>query len=351
VKIRTPSSLEEVQAAVQSVERVHVIGAGTKPALSQHATISTAAVSGVLEYNPSEYTFTALAGTPLAELEEMLGKHNQFLPFDPPLVEAGATLGGTVAAGLSGPGRYRFGGVRDFFLGVRMVTTGGRIVFGGGKVVKNAAGFDIPKFNVGALGRYGVMVELTFKVFPRPESWTTISAQFQNMTAAIAAMNQVAMSPVEASCLDLTDDCRILVRLGGIPDAQVERANRVKELLAGGDAAAIHGDEEAEVWRSAREFAWAPSSSALLKVPLLPDQILALEERLTELGDSNPRRYSVGGNVAWVSLSDATDANISALHESLGRNVLALRGPVSPITQHAKGRVFEERLEQVFSQL
>ena len=99
------------------------------------------------------------------------------MPCEALFAEAGATLGGTVAAATSGPGRLRFGGVRDFLLGVRFVTGDGRVVFGGGKVVKNAAGFDLPKLMVGGLGRFGVLTELTFKVFPKPEKFASLAIE------------------------------------------------------------------------------------------------------------------------------------------------------------------------------
>src|SRR5439155_368623 len=131
-------------------------------------------LSGIVEYEPSEFTFTALAGTPLKAIIAALAERGQYLPFDPPLADAGATLGGTIAAGLSGPGRVRFGGLRDFILGVRFVDGEGRILRMGGKVVKNAAGFDLPKFFVGSAGRFGVLAEITFKVFPRPAATRTL---------------------------------------------------------------------------------------------------------------------------------------------------------------------------------
>ena len=111
----------------------------------------------------------------------MLAEHGQYLPFDPPLAAAGATLGGTVAAGLSGPGRYRYGGVRDFVLGVRFVDGMGNLVRGGGKVVKNAAGFDFPKLMVGSLGRLGVLAELSFKVFPQPPAFATLAVSYHGI--------------------------------------------------------------------------------------------------------------------------------------------------------------------------
>src|SRR5574337_434051 len=119
------TTIEEVQSAVRDGAQILPRGGGTKPALSTPTdgatTLDLTGLSGVLEYNPGEFTFTALAGTRVAEVQALLDSHGQYLPFDPPLAGQGATLGGAVAAGLSGPGRYRYGGVRDFILGVRWI--------------------------------------------------------------------------------------------------------------------------------------------------------------------------------------------------------------------------------------
>ena len=171
--MQTAANVPEIQQALLDLPQVKVTAGGTKNALSADANLSLAPLAGVSEYQPSEYTFTAKAATRLSEIESMLAEHGQYLPFDPPLVDAGATLGGTVAAGLSGPNRFRYGGVRDFILGVQLVNGEGELVNGGGKVVKNAAGFDIPKLMVGSLGSFGVMTELTFKVFPAPAATAT----------------------------------------------------------------------------------------------------------------------------------------------------------------------------------
>src|SRR5437660_3460343 len=141
-------------------------------------------LSGIVEYEPSEFTFTALAGTRVTEIAEALRKRGQYLPFVRLLWVAGATLGGTVASGLSGPGRFRFGGLRDFILGVRFVDGTGRLLRMGGKVVKNAAGFDLPKFFVGSLGRFGVLAEITFKVFPQRLASRTLKLEVDGAEAA-----------------------------------------------------------------------------------------------------------------------------------------------------------------------
>ena len=299
--MQTPASIDEVQETVRSLSEVRIQGAGTKPALSNNATISTRALSGMLEYQPSEYTFTARAGTPLKDIQQQLAENGQFMPFDPPFVEAGATIGGTVAAGLSGPGRFRYGGVRDFFLGVKMVTGEGRIVFGGGKVVKNAAGFDLPKLMVGGQGRLGVLCELTFKVFPAPEIWTTLHAEFEDLSSATSIMNRLAVSQEELFCLDLEPPRRLWIRLGGLQEASEARAQRVQQFLADAEVTILRGDEDARVWTQAREFQWVPEFHRLVKIPISPVQVEQVEEQLTSSGIDIPRRYSVGGNVVWLA--------------------------------------------------
>ena len=229
----TPSTLAELADAVCSAPRVIAVGAGTKPRLSQVADefvrLSTAQLRGIVEYEPSEFTFTALAGTPLAEIVAALGERGQYLPFDPMLAEAGATLGGTIAAGLSGPGRWRFGGLRDFILGVQFVDGEGRLLRLGGKVVKNAAGFDVPKFFVGGAGRFGVLAEITFKVFPRPAALRTLRLDAVDDAAKLALLTAAAGSRWELDALDAAvDRPAVFARLGGPPaDPPRHRARRV----------------------------------------------------------------------------------------------------------------------------
>ncbi len=345
-----PASLSEVQDAVISLSRVRVTGGGSKPALSAGANLSVAKLSGIIEYNPSEYTFTAFAGTPLAEIRDELGRNGQSLPFDPPFVEAGGTLGGTVAAGLSGPGRFRYGGVRDFFLGAKLVTGEGRMVFGGGKVVKNAAGFDIPKLMVGGLGSLGVLIELTFKVFPKPATFVTVRADFADARAADDAMTRLAMSQCEVTCLDLEPPHRVWVRIGGLSEATEARVDRVRSILGTSDVTVVRDNEDEKVWSDAREFRWVPSDHSLIKLPISPGQVLAIEEFATKQKVAVPRRYSVGGNVAWLAWPNGLpQTDLDGLCAQLKRNALALTGTWDPPQRGAvMGGAFRERLLSVF---
>ena len=221
-----PASIAEVQAAVRAAApgaRILAHGCGTKAPLSTPPDgavgLDVSGLAGIIEYEPGEFTFTALAGTPIAEIDAALAEHGQFLPFDPPLVEAGATLGGTVAAGLSGPGRYRYGGVRDFILGVRYVDGAGEVVRTGGKVVKNAAGFDISKLMAGSLGALGVLVELSFKVFPKPEGYATLCVLHPTLDDALASLHRLTSSQMDFFAIDLEPapgGAHLWVRLGGL---------------------------------------------------------------------------------------------------------------------------------------
>jgi glycolate oxidase FAD binding subunit len=312
--VNAAEKLEFIVDAVRSGEAVRARGGGTKPALSGQANLELSGLSGILEYDPSEYTFTALAGTSVLEVQELLELHRQFLPFDPVLVEAGGTLGGTVAAGLSGPGRQRYGGVRDFILAVQFVDGLGRIVRGGGKVVKNAAGFDLPKLHCGSLGRFGILTELTFKVFPAPKDWITLRFEFERINDALEAVIQLGGSSFDLYALELLDNT-VLVRLGGLRSAFSERVENLENFL--GRHCEV-SEVDAETWREAREFLWQPSDSSLVKIPLTPAKIPSFETQLLEAGlEDSPRRYSAGGNLAWICMSEVENLEAVLLEVNL----------------------------------
>ena len=299
----TPATIDELAEAVRDTPRLLAVGNRTKPSMSavDAELVSTTKLSGIIEYEPSEFTFTALAGTPVSEIVATLSAQGQYLPFDPVLVNAGATLGGTVAAGLSGPGRFRYGGVRDFILGVRFVDGMGRVLRMGGKVVKNAAGFDLPKFFVGSLGRFGVLAELTFKVFPRAAT-RTLRIETDSIEAAIKVVTDAARTRWECDALDiLTDGKTVLIRLAG-PEAL---ANEVLSRWPGTIV-------QHEVWNDITEFNWAGES--LVKLPTTPVNV----PRLYQAG--RKVHISGGGNVAYISGANDIES------------AFAIRGPSAPTT-------------------
>lgn len=349
-----PTTPAEVQQAVRDQTGLVPHGGGTKAALSTppagSAGLDLSGLSGIVEYEPDEYTFTALAGTPLRQVEALLAEHGQYLPFDPLLVQHGATLGGTVAANTSGPGRYRYGGVRDFLLGVRFVDGAGNLVRGGGKVVKNSAGFDLPRLLVGSLGRLGILVELTFKVFPGPAGYATLKVDYAALDEALVALSRLATSPLECQAVDLEPaqqeaGVTMWVRLGGLAEAMPARLERMREFLGGGQG--FQGPEESSLWQQARELAWVPPGWLLLKVPLTPRRIPPLAARLRER--QARCRYSVGGNLAWLAWSP--EEGIDGLNDLLAALNLAglvLFGPPGrPYLGAYTGGLLASRVKQV----
>ncbi|HTL17957.1 MAG TPA: FAD-binding protein [Patescibacteria group bacterium] len=321
-----PSSVAELVDAVRSCPRLLAVGAGTKPRLSAPdvTKVNTSQLRGMVEYEPSEFTFTARAGTAVREVADLLAERGQFLPFDPLWIEAGSTLGGTVAAGLSGPGRLRFGGLRDFILGARFVDGSGRYLRVGGNVVKNAAGFDLPKFFVGSLGRFGILTELTFKVFPAAQSNLTVKLAAANMESASGLLMELGRSRWEPQCLDILPGASdVYARLAGPSDALGDMA---KDLLSRYRGRQLTTPEAQQVWSDLREFKWAHDQGVLIKV-VLPPLVLPELTRALETIDDSRMHVSSGGNMVFISLAAGKQSvSLSDFLRRLSLPAMTLKG-------------------------
>jgi glycolate dehydrogenase FAD-binding subunit len=321
-----PASVSELIEVVRSCPKLIPIGARTKPRLSavDVPPVSLQELRGVVEYEPSEFTFTARAGTSIRELGETLALHGQYLPFEPMLVQSGATLGGTVAAGLSGPGRLRFGGLKDFILGVQFVDGLGRALRVGGKVVKNAAGFDLPKFFVGSVGRFGVLTELTFKVFPAPVSTRTLRLGSPDMESAAAIMVESGRSRWEPRALDiLPGRFDVHLKLGGPAEALSGIAREILERHPGEE---LSDADAQQVWSDLREFKWAHPGGLLAKIVLTPAELPRLSHALQGL-DQCRVHVSAGGNLVFASLPPDRSLALDTLLRNLCLSAMTLRGP------------------------
>ncbi|MBI5611636.1 MAG: glycolate oxidase subunit GlcE [Gammaproteobacteria bacterium] len=197
---------------------------------------------GIVSYEPTELVVSARAGTPLAEIEARLAEHNQMLAFEPPHFGADATLGGTIACGLSGPRRPYAGAARDHVLGVKMINGCGEILAFGGQVMKNVAGYDLSRLMVGALGTLGVLLEVSLKVLPKPASEITLMFELP-ADRAIVAMNTWAGRPLPLSAASHSGDT-LAIRLSGAAQAvQAAHAKLGGEVVEKGE----------EFWRELRE--------------------------------------------------------------------------------------------------
>ena len=324
----TPTSVSELVEAVKATRGpVLAVGAGTKPRLSAVngvTRLSLTGLRGIVEYDPDEYTFTALAGTPVREIAVALAEKGQYLPFDPPLGDAGATLGGTVAAGLNGPGRFRFGGVRDFILGVRFIDGQGQLLRMGGKVVKNAAGFDLPKFFVGSLGRFGVLAEITFKVFPVRADSLTLRLPGGSAAGATRILTATATGRWEIDALEADPASGdVFIRLAGPGPAIAVLA---QEILARWSGEKLTAEAAAKLWTDTVEFRWADPKDTLLKLALTPARVAEFAALVK--GVSGARGWiGNGGNVGYLALPApaATEAFCRRLRDG-SFPALTLRG-------------------------
>lgn len=318
MRSRLITSAEAACETIREGRRFTIWGSGSKGSLRAPAEeaqpLDIRRMAGMVEYDPGEFTFTARAGTPLSEIVSTLAASGQYLPFDPMLTGRGATLGGCIASGLSGPGRYRYGGVRDFIIGVRFVDGGGRLIRGGGKVVKNAAGFDFPKLMVGACGRLGLLTEATFKVFPKPQATLTAMVKLPLITKAVQVVSQLSRLPLDLDALELMPPGEIVLRIAGDAEALPARLESIRKAT-GLPWGKLSEKAAAEMWQALTQMEWVEGFTSRVRVPLTPDRVMALDGFLDPYDVT--RLYSVGCNLAWIAWPPTL--KIELLHQQLTR--------------------------------
>jgi glycolate oxidase FAD binding subunit len=200
--------------------------------------------TGIIAYEPRELVLTVRAGTPIAEIEAVMAKENQMLPFEPPHFSAGATIGGVVATGLSGPRRPYAGAVRDFVLGARIVNGKGEDCHFGGRVIKNVAGYDVSRLMVGAMGTLGILTDLSFKVLPTPAADITLKFLLSEHEA-IQRFNEWSGQPLPISAAAWHEGVAWLRLSGAIAGVAAAKAK------LGGDE--MLADAAKQYWQSLRD--------------------------------------------------------------------------------------------------
>src|SRR5512135_2315944 len=187
---------DRVRQACAAHAPLRIVGGGTKQFLGLEIdaqALDVSAHSGIVSYDPAELVVTARGGTRLRDLRVALAERGQRLPFEPPEFGEAATIGGTVACGLSGPARAYSGPLRDFVLGVRVLTGDGRVLRFGGEVMKNVAGYDVARLMAGSLGILGVLLEVSLKVLPLPADERTLAFEMDE-TATLTRLAELARS-------------------------------------------------------------------------------------------------------------------------------------------------------------
>lgn len=310
VQLIQPNTFAEIAELCRSSQRILPVGSQSKQALTAEASsgditfIEMRGHTGVVTYDPSEFLISARAGTTIAELAQVLAAEGQYLPFDPVLVDQRATLGGSIASGVSGPCRLLYGGLRDFMLEVQLCDSAGREVRGGGKVVKNAAGFDLPKLMVGSYGRMGIITEATLKVFPKPPGNLTCCIKCSSLRVALERALKLLALPLPIAALEIEPGYMLCVRLAGPIDSLAGMAQRIHQALPPGTQIERreHGSIESAMWHDRAEFRWAEEYAVVARVAITHHQCSELEQELKPLGDEAQMVVSCGVSVVWIAL-------------------------------------------------
>lgn len=305
---RDAQDLRQIVAdAAARGEKLELHGGGTRAGFGapREATpVSLRAISGVVDYDPAELVLTVRPGTPLAEVEALVAGEEQMLAFEPWGAE-GATIGGTVAAGIAGSRRVTAGSARDHLLGLTAVAGRGEVFVAGAKVVKNVTGYDLPKLMAGSWGRLGAMTELTLKVLPRPRQTVTMVARGLAPAAAHAAMACALGSNAEVSAAACLQGGEMLLRLAGFEPSVAARCGVLPGLLASHCAVELMSEAEAApLWQRAMTGSGLAGATRW-RVHLPPRHGAGLVAALEPLGAQWAMDW--GGGQLWIALDRHDD--------------------------------------------
>jgi glycolate oxidase FAD binding subunit len=302
---------ERIRDAAAQAAPLVVRGGGSKDFLGRHtagAPLDVSGLRGIMHYEPTELVITAGAGTPLADIEAVLAERGQMLGFEPPHYGPTATLGGTIACGLSGPARPFRGAARDYVLGTKLINGRGEIMHFGGEVMKNVAGYDVSRLMCGAYGTLGVLLEISLKVVPRPAAELCLSLECDSDDAhdRMTQWQRTAL-PLSGLCYD---GDRLHLRLSGA-DRAVEAAHR----NVGGEPE----PQGAGFWQRLREqrSAFFSGDGDLWRVSL-PSTVHGLPV-------DGKQWIDWGGALRWLK-TDAPAATLFAAAAAAGGHAMRYRG-------------------------
>lgn len=299
-EVSFPETVEQVSDVLRLANEQHravvPIGLGGflhlgMPPRQYDTALSLQRLNQVLDYQPTDMTVTVEAGLSLASLQKALGEHGQWLPIDPPLSEQ-VTVGGLIAANLSGPARLSQGTIRDFLLGLKVVRADGTIIKGGGRVVKNVAGYDVAKLFCGSLGTLGVISEATFKVRPKPETQTVLSLSFSSVQSAMDCALTILQSELQPFFLELANFSPVNVHdknfphhlfmsFVGVPEEVQYQDGRVREI-AQDRAVQTWEDGGAQLVQTLRDFPISGPAALRCKISVLPDRVATFCKEVEE---------------------------------------------------------------------
>ena len=363
LKPRNAAEVEQaIQWALAEGKTLEVVGRGTKRAIGRaaqwDATLDLSGLSGVTLYEPEELVLSAKAGTPLAEIEALAAASKQELAFEPMDYGAllggatgAATIGGAIAANLSGPRRIKAGAARDHFLGVNAVSGRGETFKSGGRVVKNVTGYDLCKLLAGSWGTLAAMTDVTVKTLPKAETEETILVLGLNdvtarkvMAAAMGSFGDVSAAahlpgPVAARITETApaQAAATAFRLEGVAPSVAQRKSVLESLLASFGSLGTLGEAPSRaLWRAVRDVmpfaAKGPAGNRdVWRISTAPTRGTDVGRTLAEEADAE-LLYDWAGGLVWVALPASDDAGASLVRSSIaaaGGHATLIRAPVA----------------------
>jgi glycolate oxidase FAD binding subunit len=310
--MRVKEEHELAELLAERSEPLSILGGGTRGFAGGHEPLDLSDLAGITLYEPGALTLVARAGTRLSDVEALLATEGQRLAFEPAdwrglLGRGGApTLGGMVAANISGPRRVLAGAARDALLGVRFVDGTGLVVKNGGRVMKNVTGYDLARLMAGSWGTLAVLSEVALKVQPSPETEASLCLAGLSVAASVEAMTTALGSPWEVSGAARMVDGTTVIRVEGFEESVRYRTGRLSAVLAHFGPPEIVADaaRSAAIWRDVRDVAaFHGREGDVWRVSLPPSDAAAVAARL-----GGELMLDWGGALLWVLLAGGTDA-------------------------------------------
>jgi glycolate oxidase FAD binding subunit len=357
-----PRDAKEVEDAVRWAlgddKALELMGQGSKRAMGRPSqtdfTLDLSGLSGVTLYEAEELVLSVKAGTPLAEIEKLLDDNGQRLDFEPmdygPLLGGSAgqgTIGGAIAANLSGPRRIKAGAARDHFLGVTAVTGHAETIKSGGRVVKNVTGYDLCKLFAGSWGTLAAMTDITVKVLPKAEAEATVLIEGLDDARACAAMAAAMGSAFDVSGAAHLPD-HVASHFDGLPNAEAATAMRLegfapsvkhrKEALAVlmkpfGKVTLLEEKDSRALWASVRQVkpfaAEAARARPLWRISTAPARGHEIAAAITPAAQMF---YDWAGGLLWVAMPFADEPGAAAIRAavaSVGGHATLVRAPAA----------------------
>jgi glycolate oxidase FAD binding subunit len=336
----TLTNESEVAAAMKGASGpLRVMGGGTRPIGRPlpGEVLSVAGLNGISLYEPGALTLVAQAGTPVADLEAALAAENQRLAFEPMDhrallgTQGTPTIGGVVAANVSGPRRIAVGACRDFLLGVRFVDGAGQIVKNGGRVMKNVTGYDLVKLMCGAYGTLGVLTEVSLKVLPRAETQASLVVRDLTPAQSVAAMSAAFGSPFEVTGA-AQDGSDTVIRIEGFRGSVAYRSGTLKDVLSAFGSVDVIDDAEASAtkWRAIRDVsALHDADGDIWRISVRPS---AAPGVIAALPNGSTHMMDWGGGLIWAAVPAGTDLR-AHIGDTTGHMTL-IRGTADVPTFH-----------------